>query len=540
MRLSISTRIFIGIVIVIVAFGSACAYSIYRMSGMRRTVGLIWEEVISVADQLKEFSSQVTAPTTFLELERPSDAHWLARILPGMKPFRHTRRIERRLKTIADAADLPQSDAELLRRAARDLAELRDGSHLVEMLPPEARAPPVSTSEQAFERLIERTTERALDGTLVRESSETRAMMFMLRAINRTVIHVARSVSEPVGSLSARAAEDEQTAMVGVVLIFSAAIVLSLLILLMIQLTLAPIRRLREGARRIASGAFDERVPTGSRDEIGQLASEFNTMAEALSVRDRALARQREELIRADRLATIGKMAAQITHEVRNPLSSIGLNAEMLEEEIGQSEEAQELLNAVQREVHRLKAITEEYLRFARLPKSSLGPVDVGEVVTRLLSFMSGELREAQITLRSSGVPDDLPQVMADEDQLTQAFLNVSRNAIEALKDCPEPRHFAVEVTETEAGGVSVRFSYDGAGIDPVIAPRIFDPFVTGKSGGTGLGLWLCARIARQHQGELQARNNVLRGASLTLRLPCAAASSPVPEPEGVRPGHSL
>ena len=84
MRLSISTRIFIGFILVIVTFGSVCAYTIYRMTRMRQTVGLIWEEVIPVADQLKELSRQVTAPTAFLELDRPSDAHWLARILPGM------------------------------------------------------------------------------------------------------------------------------------------------------------------------------------------------------------------------------------------------------------------------------------------------------------------------------------------------------------------------------------------------------------------------------------------------------------------------
>ena len=103
--------------------------------------------------------------------------------------------------------------------------------------------------------------------------------------------------------------------------IAAGALVLSLIILAMVQLTLRPIRQLTLGARRIAAGHYDERVEVRSSDEIGQLASEFNTMAEALRDRDAALARQSEELLRADRLATIGKLAAQITHEVRNPLS---------------------------------------------------------------------------------------------------------------------------------------------------------------------------------------------------------------------------
>ena len=194
MRLSISTRIFIGFILVILTFGSVCAYTIYRMTRMRQTVGLIWEEVIPVADQLKELSRQVTAPTAFLELDRPSDAHWLARILPGMEPFRHTQRIERRLLTIAAAANLPDSDSELLRKAANSLSELREGDRLVAMIPPSARDPSVTTSEAAFARLSEITAKLASEGTLVREAPETRAMMFMLRTINRTVIHVARSV----------------------------------------------------------------------------------------------------------------------------------------------------------------------------------------------------------------------------------------------------------------------------------------------------------------------------------------------------------
>ncbi|MDP6944067.1 MAG: ATP-binding protein, partial [Myxococcota bacterium] len=250
------------------------------------------------------------------------------------------------------------------------------------------------------------------------------------------------------------------------------------------------------------------RVPTGSRDEIGQLASEFNTMAEALSARDRELARQREELLRAARLATIGKMAAQITHEVRNPLSSIGLNAEMLEEEIGDSVEAQQLLTSVQREVHRLKAITEEYLRFARFPKPVLAPVDVSVIVDSFLSFLAHELRNNEITLRRPDTHQPLPVVMADEDQLRQAFLNVARNAIEALREVAVPRHFGVALAGSDAGGVSVIFTDDGPGLAEEIAPRVLDPFVTGKPGGTGLGLALVQQIVVDHGGTIEFATN--------------------------------
>ena len=105
------------------------------------------------------------------------------------------------------------------------------------------------------------------------------------------------------------------------------ALVVALAVMIWIALTLRPLSRLQEGVREVARGRFVA-VPIESNDEIGQLADEFNRMAVSLSERDRLLAEQREELLHSERLATIGKMSSQITHEIRNPLSSMGLNSE--------------------------------------------------------------------------------------------------------------------------------------------------------------------------------------------------------------------
>src|SRR5204863_10209567 len=141
-------------------------------------------------------------------------------------------------------------------------------------------------------------------------------------------------------------------------------------VMFVVQRALAPLRRLAASAKQIARGDYRQRVDVASGDEIGALAGEFNAMAAALEERE-------QRLIRSERLAAVGKIAAQITHEVRNPLSSIGLNAELLEEELGllggaQAEEAQKLARAIVKEVDRLTEITEEYLRFARLPRPKL------------------------------------------------------------------------------------------------------------------------------------------------------------------------
>src|SRR5207302_3213478 len=122
-------------------------------------------------------------------------------------------------------------------------------------------------------------------------------------------------------------------------------------------------------------------------------------MAQRLSARERELRAQGEALLRSERLAAIGRIAAQITHEIRNPLSSIGLNAEELGERLraGDSKAAAPLCDAIVREVDRLAAITEEYLRFARLPKPNLAAADVNEVAGQLLEFVRPELDAAGV-----------------------------------------------------------------------------------------------------------------------------------------------
>ena len=154
---------------------------------------------------------------------------------------------------------------------------------------------------------------------------------------------------------------------------------------------------LAERAKEIARGDYKQRVDESSPDEIGALGREFNAMAAALDERE-------QRLIRSERLAAVGKIAAQITHEVRNPLSSIGLNAEMLEEEVGALEGrrrpgAQQLARAIVKEVDRLTEITEEYLRFARLPRPKLEREDLRQIVASLLAFLRGELEARGVTV---------------------------------------------------------------------------------------------------------------------------------------------
>ena len=224
-------------------------------------------------------------------------------------------------------------------------------------------------------------------------------------------------------------------------------------------------------------------------------------------------------LLQTERLAAIGRMAAHVTHEVRNPLSSIGLNVEMLEDELGSnSGEARQLMRAIQKEIDRLAGITGEYLRLARLPQPNLVADDLHELLTSLSSFVGREMEAAGIHLRLS-LPPTLPEVAIDEPQLRQAFLNLLRNARESM-----PAGGTIDLrARLHAGGVEVVVTDEGPGIPAEERERIFDLFYTTKSWGTGLGLPLTQQIIVAHGGEIRCEAQEERGTRFVLWLPAPA-----------------
>ena len=330
------------------------------------------------------------------------------------------------------------------------------------------------------------------------------------------------------------------------------------------QRLLAPVRVLTEGVKAVAAGDLSRKVEVGSGDELGLLAREFNNMASSL-------ARQRAELLRAERLAAIGRISAQITHEIRNPLNAIGLNAEILAEEVermasaaegarpvaavaspgrptngalsavqgyaeppGSYSELRALVQAIGREVDRLNGVTEEYLRFAKLPKPSFAREDLNEVVAGLAEFVRPEMKAARVELRLA-LAATLPPVRADESQLRAALLNLLRNSREAM-----PRGGVVTVATRVGrdGAVEAEVRDTGAGIPEEAMSRIFDPFYSTKEKGTGLGLAFALQVAREHGGTVRCESVPGRGATFTLSLPgapegCAAAAVEAGEVSG-------
>ena len=310
-----------------------------------------------------------------------------------------------------------------------------------------------------------------------------------------------------------RAAERAESQTVRIILVYSIlALAVGAGAAIIAQRLLAPIQKLTEGVKAVAAGDLSRQVEVRRQDEIGLLAREFNAMATSLD-------RQQAELRRAERLAAVGRISAQITHEIRNPLNSIGLNAELLAEELasGGSPEARQLVAAIGREVDRLEGVTEEYLRFARLPRATLSRQDANEILSGLLDFLAPELAAAGVEVRRE-LAGGLPPVRCDEGLLRAVFLNLVRNSREAM-----PGGGSVTVrTGVVEGAVEVRVTDTGGGIPPESLTRIFDPFYSTKERGTGLGLAFAQQVVKEHGGTIRCESAVGRGTSFSVRLPAA------------------
>jgi nitrogen fixation/metabolism regulation signal transduction histidine kinase len=230
----------------------------------------------------------------------------------------------------------------------------------------------------------------------------------------------------------------------------------------------------------------------------------------------------KSRLIQTERLAAIGRMAAHVTHEVRNPLSSIGLNVDMLREELSDAdEESTKLMESIQRELERLESITEEYLRLARLPEPSLTPDDPTDLLRDTAEFVKREMDAAGVELRVE-LAAQLPEVAMDEPQLRQALLNLLRNAREAM---PAGGIAKLEAGRYE-GGVRVQVHDEGAGIGEEDRQHVFDLFYTTKERGTGLGLPLTQQIVVAHGGSIACKPRLPHGTTFEVWLPPAVRTT--------------
>jgi signal transduction histidine kinase len=228
-----------------------------------------------------------------------------------------------------------------------------------------------------------------------------------------------------------------------------------------------------------------------------------------------------DELLVAERMATVGRLSLKVAHEVRNPISAIELNAEMLQDIVQDRsgtdmEEAAGLVTSIRDQVNTLDALTEEYLAFARFPKPHFEEESVNVLVKELADFVRPVATRQGLTIHVDLDPS-VPLIELDRGLLRQAVHNLVKNGMETLSRGGE----LTLATRTAAGAIEIVVSDTGAGIPRDVAGRLFEPFFTTKPQGTGLGLSIARQITEEHGGELRWEDGPGgRGATFVIRLP--------------------
>lgn len=319
-----------------------------------------------------------------------------------------------------------------------------------------------------------------------------------------------------------------------VMALLAAAVLLALLWLLAATVT-RPIGKMVEATERIIGGDLRHRVETGTGDEVGHLAASFNrmtdnfveaqnhlaqwgrTLEKRVEERTRELREAQDALLQSEKLASLGKMAAGVAHEINNPLTSILINAHLLLERCPDDAESRENLTLIADETARCAQIVRGLLEFARLTPSRTAPASINEILERTVALLKKQALVRNITVVEELAPD-LPSLDLDRNKFQQVFSNLMINACEAMPEGGRLR--IVSRAAADGGGLEVEISDTGVGIPRENLTRLFDPFFTTKTFGTGLGLAVSYGVVRSRGGTIDVRSEVGRGSVFTVKVP--------------------
>jgi signal transduction histidine kinase len=350
---------------------------------------------------------------------------------------------------------------------------------------------------------------------------------------------------------------------------------------LLSRVLVKPLKNLILLTQKIGAGDFSEKIEVTSSNEIGQLIGSFNKMIErlkdkqesldshleSLELANKKLKQTQEELIRTEKLASIGRFAAGVAHEVGNPLGAILGYTSILEKEGIDQEESKDYLKRIEKEIERVNRIVRELLDYVRPSKFEVHDVEVNKVVENTLSLISHQ-KNFEVIGTQLDLQPDIATIKGDESKISQVLINIILNAIDAMpnggvltiqtkdyivedslinpfqqfyplrrREDPmesnysslrKPDPFAVILTKFAKGDrlVKIRISDTGVGIKEEDIKNIFDPFYTTKAPdkGTGLGLSVCLRIVESMEGEIKVESQEGKGTTFEVYFPASTS----------------
>jgi two-component system NtrC family sensor kinase len=305
-----------------------------------------------------------------------------------------------------------------------------------------------------------------------------------------------------------------------------------------------PIKALKKGTEHLSRGELGYQIEVRSRDEVGDLAQSFNgmslqlraaneeivtwakTLEDRVEQKTRELKRAHDHVLHVEKMASIGKMAAVVAHEVNNPLSGILTYAKLLRKWVasGQTEhekreEAIQCLELIASESRRCGDLVKNLLTLSRTAPMNIESTDLHAVIDRSLLLVRHQLELVGIHLELN-YAENLPRVPCDPAQIEQVFLVLIMNAIDAM---PRGGNLWIETSlSSDENEIKIKVRDDGAGIAPDVLPQIFEPFLTTKESGHGVGLGLAISrgIVERHQGRIEVESALGRGTTFTVTLP--------------------
>jgi len=316
--------------------------------------------------------------------------------------------------------------------------------------------------------------------------------------------------------------------------------------------SLMPLKSLEQIMRSISQNGLDERILgkflilRSTDDEIGTLTKETQKMAVSLLEKGKAiqeqklnlerahkeLAQQNEELkltqaklIHSEKLGVVGKMAAQMAHEIRNPLNALNLHAELLEEQLKSGDSNPDSMESMKREINRLIQVTDSYLDLARGPKIEKEFVQLNDIIEELHDLYQPLLKDRGIYFTCD--LGDLPKISIDRAQFSQVLGNLVKNATEAFSIEKVVAKYIRIISQfnPESQTISVTVMDNGSGISVEQQKNIFSPFYTNKAEGTGLGLTFSRQVVEAHGGEISFESTENQGTKFTIKIPAKSVS---------------
>lgn len=302
----------------------------------------------------------------------------------------------------------------------------------------------------------------------------------------------------------------KRSLIISVMIFFGGTVIIGILVS---ALVIRPLKELEQSMNSIASGKFEMLSLSSNDQEIVSLKNAFERMIkEIFSQRD---------IIRSEKLTSLGTMLAGIAHEINNPLSNISTSAEILSEELDEDDREfkKELINQIIQETDRARDIVRSVLEYTRDRAFKKEAINVSDMISETLRFIRSDI-PPHITVQID-VPDNLV-ITVDKQRFQHALLNIIKNAIDAMSDKIREGRLDIKAYQSDNNLVNIEISDTGVGISEDALQKIFDPFFTTKEvgRGTGLGLFITHNIIKLHQGSISVNSKPNIGTTFTITLP--------------------